>query len=325
MKNKFVSVLLMIMVITVSACGRSAEGIEEPATAGTTETEEVSDSVTEEQSMAAATASTEDVTKESASTVEVKYDTTYLKEEAGAYTYSLKDESVIDKYNELYSEAFEELIKSNEEASGFMDQSYIPSNQAVSSNLLYRDTKEEKVVKTGSNFEMDYGFDILNVGYTYVDLDSDGVFELIFGVLHGSDPEDDYVNNFERAYTLVDGKPIKICEGGCRSYYYLGSDGCIYYYGSCGADHSGIWRVHFDASGLKGAESVDWGEIGFVDDEFYGYWERPVHVMGPITDFYEMAKLPENSISDEEDSALYDEWEQRRVKIDWIPMGEYLK
>ncbi|MEE3497064.1 MAG: hypothetical protein VZR06_18080, partial [Butyrivibrio sp.] len=125
----------------------------------------------------------------------------------------------------------------------------------------------------------------------------------------------------ERAYTLVDGKPIKICEGGRRSYYYLGSDGCIYYYGSCGADYSGIWRVHFDASGLKGAESVDWGEIGFVDDEFYGYWERPVHVMGPITNLDEMAKLPENSIS----SALYDEWEQRRAKIDWIPMGDYLK
>lgn len=325
MKNKFVSVLLMIMVITVSACGRSTEGIEESATVGTTGTEEVSDSVTEEQSVAAATASTEDADKEVASTVEVKYDCTYLKEEAGAYTYSLKDESVIAKYNELYAEAFEELIKSNEEDSSFMDQSYIPSNQAVSSNLLYRDTKEEKVVKTGSNFEMDYGFDILNVGYTYVDLDSDGVFELIFGVLHGSYPEDDYVNNFERAYTLVDGKPIKICEGGSRTYYYLGSDGCIYNCGSGGADHNGIWRVHFDASGLKGAESVDWGDIGFVDDEFYGYWGRPVHVMGPITDLDEMAKLPENSISDEDDSGLYDEWEQRRVKIDWIPMGEYLK
>lgn len=324
MKNKFVSVLLMIMVITVSACGRSAEDTEAPATAGTTGTEEVSDSVTEEQSMAAATASTEDVTKESASTVEVKYDTTYLKEESGVYTYSLKDESVIAKYNELYKEAFEELIKNNEEESSWMDQSYIPSDQAVSSNLLYKDTKDEKVVKTGSNFEMDYGFDILNVGYTYADLDSDGVFELIFGVLHGSDPEDDYVNNFERAYTLVDGKPIKICEGGCRTYYYLGSDGCVYHYGSGGAAYSGIWRVHFDASELKNASSVDWGDVGFTEDEFLGCWDGDVHVMGPITDLDEMAKLPENSLSDE-DSALYDEWEQRKVKIEWIPMGEYLK
>ena len=69
---------------------------------------------------------------------------------------------------------------------------------------------------------------------------------------------------------------------------------------------------------------MDWGDVGFTEDEFLGCWDGDVHVMGPITDLDEMAKLPENSLSDE-DSALYDEWEQRKVKIEWIPMGEYLK
>ncbi len=249
--------------------------------------------------------------------VPVEYDRKFLTESNGTYVYNVTDIELIAKYDELYADAFREVHDSYDEIMSWQNESFDFNKPAVASNLVMNEQKSYKAVSLGSNFEMDFGFDLNNVGYTYVDLDSDGSFELIFGVLQDAPLSWIPVNCFERAYTHVNGKPMKICEGGSRDLHWLGSDGFIYEEGSGGASYSGIWRLHFDKS-LLPRQSVDWGTYGFVEDEFVGYWEEPVHIVGPITDMDEAAKLPENLMEFEEMGTLSDEWASRQVEISWI-------
>ena len=251
------------------------------------------------------------------------YDRTYLEKDGEGYIYRLSDPEVIAKYDELYADAFTSVVDSYNERSSWMNQSYKPDQKVTLSNLVLKNDSENRVINTGSDFEMDYNFDLLNVGYTYVDLDSDGTFELIFGVLSYVYNDGLPMANYERAFALSNGKVVKIMEGGSRMYHWLGSDGHIYEDGSGGAAYSGTWRLHFDKSELDGNDA-DWGYIGFKEDEFLGYWEAPVHIIGPITDINEMAKLPESQIADDEWQALEKEWDARRVKIDWLRLSDYL-
>ena len=218
------------------------------------------------------------------------YDTTYLEEENGSFIYILTDQSIIEKYDDLYATAFVDLIDSYNRVTGFNNQRF-DFSQPLALDYLVLDYNEDKsFINTGSYYESDYGLDLSNVGYTYVDLDSDGVFELIFGVLSDTNAEWIPEDFFERAYALVDGDPVKICEGGSRDLYWLGLDGCIYETGSGGAAYNGTWRLHFDPSQLKSGENVSWGSSGFIQDEFLGCWEKPVHIIGPITDMDTDAK-----------------------------------
>ncbi|MBR4669035.1 MAG: hypothetical protein IKO84_00395 [Butyrivibrio sp.] len=263
-------------------------------------------------------------TEEKAEAKDIQYDRTYLENVDGEYVYKLTDKSIIEKYDELYADAFADVVKTQEEEAAWLDQSVYSDQTVVTSNLLYQDTNESRMIETGSTFEMDYGFDLLNVGYTYVDLNSDGDYELIFGVLHDKYQDNEPQLVFERAYALVDGKPKTICEGGSRSNYWLGNDGYIYHYGSSGAAFSGVWRIHID--NVSAPSTYD-GELGadFVEDEFLGCWGNLVHITEPITDIGELAYLPEYQISEDEFNALSQEWESRQVKIEWIPFGEYQK
>ena len=251
------------------------------------------------------------------------YDRKYLEKDGEGYIYRLSDPELIAKYDELYADAFTSVVDSYNERISWMNQSHKPDQKTSVSNLVLKNNSENRVISTGSDFEMDYNFDLLNVGYTYVDLDSDGTFELIFGVLSYVYNDGLPMANYERAFALSNGKVVKILEGGSRIYHWLGSDGHIYEDGSGGAAYSGTWRLHFDKSELD-CNDVDWGDIAFKEDEFLGYWERPVHIVGPITDMDMMAKLPESQIADDEWNALEKEWDARRVRIDWLRLSDYL-
>lgn len=268
------------------------------------------------------------------------YDRTYLVKEGDGYIYRLTDKTIIEEYDELYKGAFQETYDIYEENLEWMNEgrgilddiSGSPEYSLVDEKrdfelsefgILNPGFKENETQKLGSNFEMDYGFDINNVGYTYVDLNSDGVFELIFGVANGDEWTSTSI--FERVYTLIDGKPVHIFEGGCRCSLWLGDDGSFYEDGSCGAAYSGTWKYHFDPS-LVDPDGTGWGNTGFVEDEFLGYWEGDVHVEGPDTaDLDNAAKKPEYQISDEEYTALSEEWSSRMVDIDWLLMSDYIE
>ncbi len=250
------------------------------------------------------------------------YDRTYLEKDGEEYVYRLTDAELIEKYNVLYEDAFESVVNSYNEIMSYRNQSYKSNQKGNVSNLVLKKNSKNKVIGTGSCFEIDCEFNLLNVGYTYVDLDSDGVFEIIFGILSYKYNDGLPMDIYERAFALSNGKVVKILEGGSRVNQWLGSDGHIYGFGSSGAAYGGISRLHFDKTELDGND-VGFGDIGFKEDEFLGYWEGPVHIVDPITDINEMAKLPEYRISDDELQKLESEWEAKRVKIEWLRMADY--
>ncbi|WP_155841165.1 hypothetical protein [Butyrivibrio sp. AE2005] len=49
-----------------------------------------------------------------------------------------------------------------------------------------------------------------------------------------------------------------------------------------------------------------------------------MHIIGPITDIDAMAKLKESQITDDECGALLKEWNEKRVRIDWLRLSDYL-
>ena len=256
---------------------------------------------------------------------EGKYDRTYLEEENGTFVYRMSDTAIIQKYDELYEGAFDKIVESYEEVMQWQNQSFNASGTYTAGNLVLKDEADTTIMNTGSYYEMDYDFNLDNVGYTYVDLNSDGTFEIIFGVVSDADigwvPED----YFERAYALFDGKLVHICDGGSRDLHWLGSDGYIYETGSSGAANCGSERLHFDPSKVDINDEIGWGSNGFISDEFLGYWDRPVHIKEPYEDIYEAASLPENQITDSEVEELTKEWESRQVKIDWLRFSDYMK
>lgn len=318
-----------------TACGNAkvtddVTAEQDATVAGTEVIVETAEEKTTEETDSSADSSTENAIatkpdKEAVYGEEFSYDTTYLVQDNGVYVYRLSDPELIKKYDELYAEAFADCIASYNEVMEWMDQDYEGEQPVATSNLLFQETDVKPVISTGSYFEMDYNFDLNNLGYTYVDLDSDGVFELIFGVCNKTYEGDDgyYLKFFERAYALLDGKPVKIVEAGSRAVHWLGYDGHIYENGSSGAAYGGVYRYHFDKT-LLTHDDVDWGNMGFVIDEFWGLWEVPVHIVGPVTDFDQAALLPENQTDDWDFDSIYEEADRRRVHIDWLKMSDYL-
>jgi len=256
---------------------------------------------------------------------EEKYDRTYLEEENGTYVYRMSDTALIQKYDELYEGAFDKIVESYNEVMQWQNQSFNANGKYTAGSLVLKDKDDTAVMNTGSYYEMDYNFNLDNVGYTYIDLNSDGIFEIIFGVVSDADADWIPVGVFERAYALIDGNIVQIFDGGARDYHWLGSDGYIYETGSDGAAYSGTERQHFDPSMVDMNEEFSWGSNGFISDEFLGYWERPVHIKDPYIDIDEAACLPESQITDEEWNKLEEEWNSREVDIDWLRFSDYMK
>lgn len=347
MIKKTIICLIMTATVLMAACNTASVSSDSASVTTSTVTTEstaeekaketVSDTETSSESIETSTeASTETSAETSTETAgefgpeEGKYDRTYLTEEDGVYTYRLTDRAIIEKYDELYADAFADTISYNEFIT--KDMGYFPDSTATceARTLVYQKPEKEEFITVGSAYIQEYGFDLSNIGYTYVDLDSDGTFELIMGVLYKEEytlkygsPRIDYIF---REYALIDGKVVKIGEGGNRWCHWLGSDGIIYELGSGGAGDWGISKLHFRASKAAGEEDVDWGFLGFEEYEFVGAINSvPVHLNGSSNDIYEGAEIPEDAVMEyEEVNTLMDEWEAGQIYIDWLKMSDYM-
>lgn len=251
------------------------------------------------------------------------YNRTYLTKSDGEYVYSLTDEEIIKEYDNLYAPAFQEVVDSYEEIMSYQNQSYDFGKPATVINLALTKPADSEFINVGSYFEMDYGFDLNKVGYTYIDLDSDGSFELILGVI--AEERDEWMSRdcFERAYTLIDDKPVRFVEGGSRVLFWLGNDGYVYETGSGGAANNGIWKMHFDSSTLD-KNWIGWGSTGFLNEEFLGVWDTNIYISHPFEDIDAEAKLAENQIKEDDSKIIYDEWNSRYVAIEWFKLSDYL-
>ena len=348
MIKKTIICLIMTATVLMAACNTASVSSDSASvttsvvtTESTTEEkakETVSDTETSSASTETSTeASTETSTESSTETAsefgpeEGKYDRTYLTEEDGVYTYRLTDRAIIEKYDELYADAFADTINYNE--SIMQGMRYVPDSGAKGEahTLVYRKSEKEEFITVGSAYIQEYGFDLSNIGYTYVDLDSDGTFELIMGVLYKEEYTLKYgsprIDHIFREYALVDGKVVKIGEGGNRWCHWLGHDGVIYEDGDSGAADWSLSKMRFSASEAAGEEDVDWGFLGFEEYEVIGSIDAVgVHFNGSAEGIYHSTEIPEDVIIEyEEVTRLWDEWETRQIYIDWLKMSDYMR
>ena len=85
------------------------------------------------------------------------------------------------------------------------------------------------------------------VGYCFIDLDDNGIPELLIGVNDDETPEDSVrINEVYDLYTCIDGEIIHLASSGERWFYKLGEDNTILYYGSSGAASSNYQHMKLD-------------------------------------------------------------------------------
>ena len=111
------------------------------------------------------------------------------------------------------------------------------------------------------------------IGYTFCDVDGNGIKELIIADTSDSKNWD---NRILLMYTLYNNKPVRLIEGWGRNRYYLLNDGTIYNEGSGGAPYTyvGTYRIAKDGISLQ---TIDFYYSGFLggypeDDGSNHFW-----------------------------------------------------
>lgn len=112
---------------------------------------------------------------------------------------------------------------------------------------------------------------LARIGYTFYDVDGNGIEELIIvdTRYHDGGPEE-WDNRILLMYSLSDDKPVLLIAGVVRGRYYLLDDNTIYHEGSDGAAYSvcATYRMAKDGVSL---ETIDFYYSGYRDDSVKGY------------------------------------------------------
>ena len=141
------------------------------------------------------------------------------------------------------------------------------------------------------------------VGYALLDIDQNGVPELIIAGMGTNDFSNGIIYGM---YTLVEGSPVNVFTSMARMRYYLCTDNTVYWEGSGGAAYSYFVAQHLNGSSLENAEAIFTNPDG---DE--GQWEIGYYYQqGP----FDLSQLPdENSVklSAEEFNSRIQEMESR--------------
>jgi len=147
------------------------------------------------------------------------------------------------------------------------------------------------------------------VGYSLIDVNSDGVDELLIGRL-GSEHEDSRM--IYDMWTLVDGVPKIVFNRTERGYYYLCEDGTVYSYGSNSASQS----VYYAHKLYKGELHLIYGIVcdGDIDPE-NPWFETFIEGLDPIT---------YTPLSEESAKEKLDEYEQQYRNIDYQALSGYV-
>lgn len=253
-------------------------------------------------------------------------------EQNGDGVFNLPSAEIKEEYDNLYQKAFEgiysnynEIIQLNPQNKGMEHMEWI--------NLGGHAQEGYQIISVGSAFIQVYKWDIRNIGYTYLDLDGDGIYELLIGVIEGNseNTETQLASNEGQiwyGYTLINDQPVPFLKTeSSRDRYWLGADGCIYNNGSSGAAYSSATRSCFD-SGLISAESED-GYDGLevveaiecnTDEDLY------VHTYGEIEyNTYEGEYQEEDLISREEYFQIEDDWDALAATIRCFSAYDYFE
>ena len=113
---------------------------------------------------------------------------------------------------------------------------------------------------------------LAGIGYTFYDVDGNGIEELIIADMLNDDGGR-WDNRILLMYTLHDDKPVLLIDGWARNRYYLLNDGTIYHEGSGGAAYTsfGIYHIADDGSRL---EAIDYYYSGSYSGSVYGWFHN---------------------------------------------------
>ena len=163
-------------------------------------------------------------------TVETEAETTEPTEESTEMTTEAPEEEPTEEVTEAATEAPEEEVVCEDEATSY----YVNVAYAQQINRYYTALAEQW--GEGKYFENEMsalpyyyyeGNPLENVGFGFVDLDNDGSWELVIGAILNADVDPAV---FE-IWTLVDGEPVMLAQGGTRNRYvlqYVEEDGMWY-------------------------------------------------------------------------------------------------
>ncbi len=148
--------------------------------------------------------------------------------------------------------------------------------------------KEESEESRNEFFQKDIyglgdGIDLLQyeLGYTLLDLNSDGIKELIIGCYNSQDQSDYFNNVIFALFTIQDNSPVKVFQSWVRNRHYLGPDNLIRNEGSGGASNNvlsfftlgtnaalnsveAVWSEDFDGDGNV---SLHYSKDGFASED----------------------------------------------------------
>lgn len=152
------------------------------------------------------------------------------------------------------------------------------------------------------------------VGYTFYDVDGNGIEELIIADTYTAGEV--WYYNILLMYTLYDDKPVLLIDGWSRNSYYILDDGTIYNEGSSGAAYTdfGIYRISAAGNGL---EVIEFYYSGYSDDHvncwFYNTTGKQTYDDSEIIEF-EDEHVPGNMMWD---------YMKRIRALELTPFSEY--
>lgn len=161
-----------------------------------------------------------------------------------------------------------------------------------------------------------------NIGYAFIDLNGDGMDELLIGM--DTEEEQQYNEVFQNViydmYTYMDGQIIHLATSGERFTYQLCEDNTIYYFGSSGAASNAYYHYQLDSS--EPVLSV----LDCVYSEPDEDWENTYwyHVTSGTYDPESYSHEGEEAtiISEAEATAIRESWPQR-IDFPLTYFGEY--
>lgn len=110
---------------------------------------------------------------------------------------------------------------------------------------------------------------LAGIGYTFYDVDGNGIEELIIADMLNDDGGR-WDNRILLMYTLYDDKPVLLIDGWARNRYYLLNDGTIYHEGSGGAAYTTFATYRMAENGIS-LDVIDYYFSDYRDDSSKEY------------------------------------------------------
>lgn len=229
---------------------------------------------------------------------------------------SAAESSVAENTEQSQTETSDSVVPPVQTESSKLDENETVSPYAGILDSYYTAISEEWDAQTlmdaGMNYMITYAYDqtqpLTHVGYTIMDIDENGVEELLIGSI-GND-EGTYRMIYD-LYTLVDDEPVLVFSGGERNRYYLCSDAAIANEASNSAFQSAVFYFRLNGDTLALQEGVLYDADYDADNPWF------------LTDNTNWNAAGDTPISEDEALAIQQRYLDTYVAVSYTPFSEY--